>query len=142
MGRAKITIIVLLFVFMLAISGLQSVAAKPDVPPGFPCKEYYYVRSGDTLTSISQKFNTPPLVLVKMNNLNRPELLFPGQELCVKYYVTAGTFYGVQPGDTLEQIADDFDQQPEFVSSVNNLEDGVVFQGQVLFIPRNQKFFQ
>lgn len=142
MGRLKTATIMLILLLMLATVGLQSVAAKPDAPPGFPCKEHYFVRSGDTLASISAKFDTPPMVLVWMNNITQPELLFPGQDLCVKYYVTAGDFYGVKPGDTLDQIADDFDQQPEFVSSVNSLMDDTVYQGQILFIPRNQKFFQ
>lgn len=121
---------------------MQSVTANPDVPPGFPCKTQYYVRSGDTLTSIAEQFDTPAVVLIKMNNITNPALLFPGQEMCVKYYVTAGTFYPVAPGDTLEQIADDFDKQPEFVSQVNMIENGIVYQGQILFIPRNMKFFQ
>lgn len=142
MSRLKIIgIILLVFVFLAGV-GMQSVVAKPDVPPGFPCKTLYYVRSGDTLTSIAEIFDTPALVLIKINNIRDPALLLPGQELCVKYYTTAGTFYPVAPGDTLEEIADDFDQQPEFVSQVNELEDGIVYQGQILFIPRNMKFFK
>lgn len=142
MSRIKFAAILLLLFVFLAGTGMQSVAAKADVPPGFPCKTLYYVRSGDTLTSIAEKFDTPAVVLIKINNITNPAVLFPGQELCVKYYVTAGTFYPVGPGETLEQIADDFDKQPEFVSQVNELQDDIVYQGQILFIPRNIKYFK
>lgn len=142
MSIKRVVFVGLVCLVMLAAVGIQAAYAAEDVPPGFPCKEEYFVRSGDTLTTIADMSGTPALVLVKINNLNRPEFLFPGQKLCVKYYVAAGDFYGVRSGDTLTQVANQYDKDMEFIASVNNLEDDVVYAGQILFIPRNRKYFK
>lgn len=134
-----------LFVFILLgvlFAGFQPALAANDVPPGFPCKTEYTVRSGDTLTSIAKASGTPALVIIKINNLNRPELLFPGQTICVKYFASAGTFVPIQSGSTLEQVADAFDEDPDYIASVNGIEDpAAVYVGQIIFIPKNRKYF-
>lgn len=136
LGLAVFVLIGLLF------ASIQPGFAADDVPPGFPCKTFYTVLSGDTLTSIAESSGTPALVIIKINNLNRPELLFPGQTICVKYYSSAGTFVPIQSGSSLEQVADDFDEDPDYIASVNGIEDpAAVYAGQIIFVPKNHKYF-
>lgn len=117
--------------------------AAGDVPPGFPCKQLYSVRSGDTLFKISERFSVAPLILMWMNNLTNPAVLYPGDTLCVKYYVVAGTFYSVRAGDNLTKIAQNYDSDAEYLAQVNVLQDeNSVFDGQVIFIPRGKKYFR
>jgi LysM repeat protein len=130
---------------MIVLSAFLLAAAQPaqaaDIPPGFPCKTYYTVKSGDNLTKISERFDVHPLIIVRMNGLVNPALLYPGDVLCVQYYAVAGSFHGVQPSDNLTLIAKTYDQEADLIAKVNNLSNSTVYAGQVLFIPRYRKYF-
>ena len=56
-----------------------------------------FVRSGDTLYSISRKSNIPLKSLIQANNLRPPYLLKANQEL----RIPGNAFYQVKKGDTL-----------------------------------------
>ncbi len=43
----------------------------------------YYVRPGDTLFEIAQRFNTNVATLVRLNNIADPDIIFPGRILIV-----------------------------------------------------------
>ena len=58
---------------------LYNVAPEPK-----PKKEYYVVQKGDNLTKIANKYNTTVDELVKLNNIDNPNLIYPGQKLRVK----------------------------------------------------------
>lgn len=134
--------IVIVFLFVFAFVSAVPAFAAEDVPPGFPCKEMYSVHSGDTLNSIAVASGTPALVIIKINNLTRPDLLFPGQQLCVKYYVVAGNFTAIQSGETLTQVADQYDTNVDYLAGVNGIEDpNTVYEGQIIFVPRSHKYF-
>jgi GH25 family lysozyme M1 (1,4-beta-N-acetylmuramidase)/LysM repeat protein len=45
---------------------------------------YYTVKSGDTLSEIAQRFGTTTLIIVRLNNISNPNLIYPGQVLRVK----------------------------------------------------------
>ena len=47
-------------------------------------KQYYTVKSGDTLTGIAKKYNTTVSQLVKLNNIKKPNVIYTGQKLRVK----------------------------------------------------------
>lgn len=47
-------------------------------------EEYYTVQKGDNLTKIAKKFNTTVDKLVELNNIENPNLIYPGQKLRVK----------------------------------------------------------
>lgn len=47
-------------------------------------EEYYVVQKGDNLTKIAKKFNTTVDKLVELNNIENPNLIYPGQKLKVK----------------------------------------------------------
>lgn len=46
--------------------------------------KYYTVKSGDTLSGIAQSYSTTVAQLVKLNNINNANLIYPGQRLRVK----------------------------------------------------------
>jgi LysM repeat protein len=50
------------------------------VPVG-PSVFVYTVQPGDTLSEIAQRFSTTVDVLVEANNIENPDLIFPGQRL-------------------------------------------------------------
>lgn len=54
--------------------------AKPSAPQTQD-KEIYIVKSGDTLTAISKKYGTTWQQLQKLNKLNNPNLIYPGQKI-------------------------------------------------------------
>ena len=47
-------------------------------------EDYYEVKSGDTLSKIAQKYNTTVDKLVKLNNIDNPNLIYTGDKLRVK----------------------------------------------------------
>lgn len=57
--------------------------------PGVPAPEppaggqIYIVVEGDTLYSIAEKFGVPIEEIIKLNNIPRPDLIFPGQRLLI-----------------------------------------------------------
>ena len=44
----------------------------------------YIVKKGDTLSGIAKRYNTTVNALVKANNIENPDLIFPGQKLIIK----------------------------------------------------------
>lgn len=44
----------------------------------------YIVKSGDTLSTIAQKYNTTYQKIAKDNNISNPNLIYPGQKLVIK----------------------------------------------------------
>jgi len=52
------------------------------VPVG-PDVRIYRVRRGDTLSGIAQRFGTTVEALVEANDIENPDLVFPGQRLLI-----------------------------------------------------------
>ena len=44
----------------------------------------YTVKKGDNLTKIAKKYNTTVDELVELNNIENPNLIYPGQKIRVK----------------------------------------------------------
>lgn len=67
---------------------------------------YYTIESGDTLYSISQKFNVNPKLVAELNGLDVDEYIYPKQTLIIpkkgiQYYIT-------KEDDTLKQVSNIF----------------------------------
>jgi len=57
---------------------------RPPRPPmPAPCEDTYVVQAGDTLFSIAAANGTTVEELVRLNRLRRPNLIFPGDRLCL-----------------------------------------------------------
>ncbi|MFZ5989977.1 MAG: LysM peptidoglycan-binding domain-containing protein [Bacillota bacterium] len=74
-----------------------------------PTGNYYTVKAGDTLFSISRRFNISLPDLIRLNPGINPNLLYVGQVICIpvpKPVCPENTIqYTVKPGDTFYRIA-------------------------------------
>lgn len=102
--------------------------------------EYYTVKSGDSLWSIAQKFNTTVSALKELNRLTSNNLSI-GQKLKIpttsitppneQEYIT----YTVKSGDTLYKIANQSNTSVQQLIDLNNLTSTNLSIGQTLLIP-------
>jgi LysM repeat protein len=99
---------------------------------------YYIVQSGDSLWSISRKYNTTVDELIRLNNLTSTNLSI-GQKLVVPGIGTtpppSSNVYIVQRGDTLWSIANKFNTTVTEIRNLNNLTSNTLSIGQQLIIP-------
>lgn len=105
---------------------------------GFPLFNNYYasnsviVRKGDTLYSLSRKYEVPLRGLIEENNLSAPYTLAVGQRL----RLPARQTYTVVKGDTLYSISKRYNVDITSLSRLNNLEAPYTLSvGQVLNLP-------
>jgi LysM repeat protein len=111
-----------------------------------PTPYFYQVQFGDTLWQIAQRHGIDLATLIRVNELEDPNVLYPGQRLLISRHVTiSGTplptatptlyFYRVQPGDTLWRIAQRHGLDVETLRQVNGLQNPhVILAGQRLLI--------
>ena len=94
-------------------------------------KDYYEVIPGDSLYSISRRFNIPIDEIIRINNLTS-DILSIGQKL----YFTENNknIYIVQKNDTLYSISKKFNIPIEDIKRINNLTNNDLFVGQELII--------
>lgn len=97
---------------------------------------YYTVKSGDSLWSISRKFGVSVSELKEANNLSS-NLLSIGQNLIIpgKISEKESGEYAVQKGDTLYSIARKFNTTVDNLKSLNNITTDSLAIGQILKIP-------
>lgn len=100
---------------------------------------YYTVKSGDSLWSISRKFGVSVNELKKVNNLSS-NLLSIGQNLIIpgKKNNTSSNEYVVKKGDTLYGIANKYNVSVDNLKSYNNLSTDSLSIGQTIKIPDNK----
>ncbi|MFH1423431.1 MAG: M23 family metallopeptidase, partial [Candidatus Nealsonbacteria bacterium] len=92
------------------------------------------VESGDTLSSIAERFNVSLNTLLWANDLNSSSLLRLGQKLVV--LPTSGVIHHVKNGDTLGDIAKTYKSTPEKITVFNNLTaEGDIYIGDILIVP-------
>ncbi|XIH10767.1 hypothetical protein C1N87_30570 (plasmid) [Priestia aryabhattai] len=128
-------------------------STTPPTPSTNTQNTYYKVLSGDTLYSISTRFNTTVNDLKLLNNMTT-NTVFVGQNLLVTQGTSPTVFqptspsptattYKVQSGDTLFSIATKFNMSVDSLKSVNNLSTNTIYVGQVLnaTVPTFQKLF-
>lgn len=116
---------------------VKSIAEYTNTPYLEPnTSEQYTVQRGDTLYSISQKFNISVNSLKEINNLNTNTIL-PGQILIIKENVTPPqpTTYKVQKGDTLYSISQKFNTTVDEIKKLNNITSNNIYINQELYIP-------
>lgn len=89
----------------------------------------YFVREGDSLFSISSKFNVDVKQIIEDNNLES-DTVEEGDILWVRKKNKAT--YIVKPLDTIEKIANKFDVSVEHVKLTNGIEN--VYIGQKIYI--------
>lgn len=96
---------------------------------------YYTVKSGDSLWSISKKFGISVAELKDANNLSS-NLLSIGQNLIIPTNNdNVGNEYVVKKGDTLYKIAKDNNTSVDNLKSINNLVTDSLDIGQIIKLP-------
>ena len=106
--------------------------------------QYYTVEKGDTLWEIAQKFGTTVQEIANINNLENPNLIYPGQELRIltnstvpgaEKRGTGSIIYTVQRGNTLSQIAMAYGVSIQHIVEMNNIQNpNLIYPGQKLRI--------
>ena len=106
----------------------------------------YVVQRGDTLTYIASRFKTTVDELVKLNDIQNPNLIYVGEILKIPTVKdikrTASVSenmhtltYVVRDGDTLTSIARRFNTTVNEIAKLNNISDkNLIYIGQVLKI--------
>lgn len=106
--------------------------------------QYYTVESGDTLWEIAQKFGTTVQEIASINNIENPNLIYPGENLRIltnstvpgtEIRGTGSITYTVQRGNTLSQIAMAYGVSIGHIVEMNNIQNpNLIYPGQKLRI--------
>ena len=121
------------------VRAVMNYIGLPYVSPDNLIEDIYTVEKGDTLYSISRKFNIPVDEIKRLNNLTS-NIITVGQQLMLKDIVatepvpTCTITYTVEKGDTLYKIANMFNTTVDEIKRLNNLEDNLLKIGQNLLI--------
>lgn len=94
----------------------------------------YNIQKGETLWSIAQKFGTTVHDLVRLNNIENPDLIFPEEVLKIPEAThNPSKFYVVQPSDTLWIIANRHNIPLNDLINMNSIADpNLIFPGQII----------
>lgn len=107
--------------------------------------EYITVKRGETLSEIAIKYNTSYEYLAKINDIRNPNLIFVGERLKVptfgkEIHDTSHLLYVVKRGNTLSQIAKEYDVSVERLVELNDIKNpNLIYVGEVLKIPTINK---
>lgn len=102
--------------------------------------DQYRLKPGDTLQSIAKKFDTNESTLKDLNNIYYSDSIRVGMEIIVpkntnKYF----TYYTIERGDSLFEIARKYNINPELLASLNGLDmEDFIYPGQEILIPRSE----
>ncbi|MDD2696813.1 MAG: LysM peptidoglycan-binding domain-containing protein [Candidatus Pacebacteria bacterium] len=94
----------------------------------------YIVEEGDTLWSLSSKFNISLNTILWANDLNKNSVLKLGQKLII--LPVSGVIHHVKAGDTISDVAKTYKGKTEEIIAFNNLSsEGDVYVGDIVIIP-------
>ncbi|MFH1890471.1 MAG: peptidoglycan DD-metalloendopeptidase family protein [Candidatus Kuenenbacteria bacterium] len=96
--------------------------------------QYYYVKQGDSLSVIAEKFGVSINTILWENNLSLNSYIRPGDKLAI--LPVSGISYGIKSGDTLSHIASEFGTTVDKIVSFNNIDsESVLKVRQKIIIP-------
>ena len=99
----------------------------------------YLIKEGETLEDIASIFNTSVDMILNINDMYSREYLRAGEEIIVpKNQESYFTYYTVNQGDSLYQIARKYNINPSLLALLNglNMED-YIYPNQRLIIPKS-----
>ncbi|MDQ7030930.1 MAG: LysM peptidoglycan-binding domain-containing protein [Ardenticatenia bacterium] len=113
-----------------------------DVTPaetGTPSQRVHVVQRGEWIYAIARQYEVSPQAIIRANNIQSPDLIFPGQVLIIPSdggAPPAGRMeHVVKAGETLYSIAQQYNTTVQAIKRLNGLETDVIYVGQVLVIP-------
>jgi len=93
----------------------------------------YIVKKGDTLIKIANLYNMNYKDLARYNNIENPNLIYPGQE--IKIPSNEKRVYTVKRGDNLTKIANMFNTTVSKLVTLNNISNpNLIYPGQKIII--------
>jgi len=116
-------------------------------PPTQPSNCVYVVRAGDTLSQIARNAATTVTILMQLNGITNPNIIFVGQRISLPNCASpnpspaptpppATRTYVVQAGDTLSNIARACGTTVANLAYINGIRNpNLIFVGQILKIP-------
>ena len=129
---------------LIYVGEVLKIPVSNSVKSGASSNQYqntYVVQSGNTLSGIAARFGTTAQYLARINGIENPNLIYPGQILKI---VTSGvsaqggigtTTYVVKSGDTLSGIALRFGTTVSNLVALNDISNpNLIYAGQVLKI--------
>ena len=91
----------------------------------------YTVRSGDCLSTIAEKYSMSWKDIARVNGINSPYIIYPGQVLYLSFTTNTAQYYTVQSGDTLSEIANRYGTNYYTLAELNGIENpNVIYVGQ------------
>lgn len=131
---SSVLAITLLLTLFLSLS-IRQVAAQTPNPTPVPDSEepagqqdiplVHVIQEGETLFSIAQQYDTTVEVLLQLNEIADPALIYVGQELVIPGGGTlVAVVHAVQLGDTLPGLAAGYGTTIETIAAQNNLISG------------------
>lgn len=118
--------------------------AQSGKPENYNQDTTYIVQSGNTLSGIALEYGTTVRELVILNNIKNPNLIYPGEEIKVPIngninedtlYDTNHLIYKVKSGDTLSELALNFNTTVQEIAEINNIRNvNLIYVGEILRI--------
>lgn len=101
--------------------------------------DIYTIKNGDTIESISNKFNISPANLYKLNGFTPDYILQVGANIIVpKIQNPYFNYYTVQKGDNLYKIAQNYNINEDLLAELNGLnKQDYIYPNQVIVVPKN-----
>lgn len=100
----------------------------------------YQVKSGDTLSSVANKYGIPINDLSAINGIMMGTSLNPGDYLVVPKMDNENLYftrYIIKDGDTIYGIARRYNIDPKYLLRLNGLnENDTIYSGDYIFVPR------
>lgn len=115
-----------------------SVGMTLQVPSTQPTYQTYTIKKGDSLYSISKKYNTTVDAIKKINNLPS-NILTIGTTIQIPSSNQKNNTYTVERGDTLYSIAKRLGVSIDSLKAANNLTTNMLSVGDKLIIPTEEK---
>lgn len=128
------------------LAGDSSTLVKPEISSMEASKKHrdkpveYIVQSGNTISSIADKFGISTNTILWENSLSKSSLIKPDQKLTI--LPTSGVSHKIASGDTIAKIAKKYQAEEEKIIEFNKLADATDIQvGQTIFIPEGQPYY-
>ena len=110
-------------------------------------KKIHIVKSGDTISSISNLYSINKDLIIKLNNLKDENYIYVGQNLFISESFQTSTkqselknnYHVVQTGENLTEISSKYKLKLEYLIEINNLENpDSIKVGQKLLLSKNK----
>lgn len=94
----------------------------------------YVVKKGDSLYSISKKYNTTPTVLALLNGMDENDYIYPNQELLIPKRMEQ--IYVVKSGESINDVLNKLNISMNDLIELNN--DIILEEDQIIFYKRDK----